>query len=285
MCVCVCVCVHVCTCVCVCLVLCSRVCVCAYVQIHSFVCAHVYMCVWVCVCTHIYECTCFSALVCVFGFVHVYVCTMCVCVCVCNVLCMCVYVLCVCVFASVCAYCVYECVCMHIHLCVCICLCTCVCVWHSSFWSVPLKITQQSIVVNSVYIAELCTRRVCKHACIIKVNSVCITELCTRKECGHLCHSSRVTSNMSATWSSDLKVSFHVWAFFSWHSQLCSHCSVSMVPWFVRGRMLARYLWLQSSRFSVGVASPLAHGPFVLPCEHRGLEVIACLLLAWWSRR
>ena len=61
----------------------------------------------------------------------------------------------------------------------------------------------------------------------------------------------------------------------------CSHCGVCLVPCFVRGRTLALYLWLQSSRFSVGVASSLAHGPYVLPCEHRGLEVLTRLLLAW----
>ena len=30
---------------------------------------------------------------------------------------------------------------------------------------------------------------------------------------------------------------------------------------------------------------PLAHGPFVLPWAHRGLEVLTRLLLTWWSHR
>ena len=36
-----------------------------------------------------------------------------------------------------------------------------------------------------------------------------------------------------------------------------------------------------SPQVSVGVAPPLAHGPHVLPCEHRGLEVLTRLLPAW----
>ena len=42
-----------------------------------------------------------------------------------------------------------------------------------------------------------------------------------------------------------------------------------MVLCLVRGRTLPRYLWLQSSRVSVGIAPPLAHGLCILPWEHR----------------
>ena len=74
-----------------------------------------------------------------------------------------------------------------------------------------------------------------------------------------------------------------------WHqlssSSWRSHIAVS--AWYLA--LLEDALWPCASDFSpLGflswVASPLARGPFVLPCEHRGLEVLTRLLLAWWSR-